>query len=96
MTLGAGTAGATLSFALSADDYNLFTDIAVNVTNASGAVVAQSGFGARFLDVTFRAGPGSYSVQILGATAEVEATPSWNIDLEEIQHLASPLDRLVA
>ena len=91
LVLPSGSVGATLSFELSPEDYNLFTDIAVNVVDSSGNVVAQSGFGARFLDVSFRGGPGSYTVEILGATARPESEPTWNLSLRETQRLATPI-----
>jgi tripeptidyl-peptidase-2 len=94
IVLAAGTVGATLAFELSPDDYNLFTDIAVNVVDESGRVVAQSGFGARFLDMSFEGVPGTYSLEILGATAQTDAEPAWSITLRETQRLGSrtPLD----
>jgi tripeptidyl-peptidase II len=90
IVLPAGTVGATLAFELSAEDYNLFTDIAVNVIDANGGVVAQSGFGARLLDMNFSGGPGTYSVEVLGATALPDTEPTWNITLRETQRLGTP------
>ena len=91
VVLPAGTRGAHLAFEISADDYNLFTDIAVNVIDSGGQVVAQSGFGGRFLDLSFSGAAGSYSVEILGGTADPDATPNWTIELRETQRLSAPV-----
>ena len=89
VVLPPGTVGANLAFELTAEDYNLFTDIAVNIIDAKGNVVAQSGFGARMIDLSFSGGPGSYSVEILGATALPDTEPTWNITLRETQRLGT-------
>ncbi|MGB0592169.1 MAG: S8 family serine peptidase [Myxococcota bacterium] len=91
VVLPAGASGATLAFELTADDYNLFTDIAVNIVDSKGNVVAQSGFGARLLDMNFSGGPGTYSIEILGATAVPDTEPTWGITLRETQRLARPI-----
>ena len=75
--------GAKIALSMPAEDYHLFTDIAVNIVNSSGAVVAQSGFGSRFLDLNVQQGPGEYRLVVKGATANAAEPPMWTISIDE-------------
>lgn len=91
ITLGEGTAGATLQLELTAEDYNKFTDVAVNVYDGAGNAVAKSGFGNRKLTLTFGGGPGEYRMEVVGGTADAK-TPEdveWMIELVERHNLAA-------
>ena len=93
VSLGPGARGARLTLSVDADTYNLFTDIAVDVIDASGTVVTQTGFGSREVVVAFEAPPGDYTLEIVGATAASadDDDVSWTVDVEELHLLASPL-----
>jgi hypothetical protein len=59
---------------LSEEDYNRFTDVAVNVVDRSGKALVKTGFGNRFVRLEFRnpspgAQEGSYTLEIHGGRA---------------------------
>ncbi|PIE18272.1 MAG: hypothetical protein CSA66_04880 [Proteobacteria bacterium] len=94
IVVGAETGQVELSLAMDRDTYDLFTDVAVNVLDASGAAVAQGGFSGRYERLSFSGPPGRYRLEIVGATAhdpDEDAPLSWQVELREVLHAAAPV-----
>jgi len=80
------------SFHLEMDEAtaNLFTDCAVNILDSSGKAVRQTGFNGTEVHIGV-SGPGSYTLQVVGAFAIAADMEEWGFDLEEKYHFASPV-----
>ncbi len=65
-SLGAGVSGARFILDMSPEDYALFTDVAVQILDASGNPVAMSGFTATRCVIPFKGGSGDYTLQVVG------------------------------
>ncbi|MCB9729085.1 MAG: S8 family serine peptidase [Deltaproteobacteria bacterium] len=94
LTVAPGMASVRLRLSMEAEDYARFTDVAVDVLDASGAAVAQSGFGSRFLELDFPASPGDYTLRIVAATADklrdLPADLAFSVEVSELQRLGAP------
>ena len=90
-SLGPDKSGARLRLSMSAEDYNRFTDVAVNVLDKSGKAIVQSGFSQRLLEIGFQAPPGDYELEFVGATTDPdELLPEeveWSVQVEETHYL---------
>ena len=91
--LGPMAGGARLTLRVTAEDYNLFTDIAVNVLDADGKVVTRTGFGSREVVVDFDGPPGDYTLEIIGAVAAAADAEDvgWSVELEELHRHESAI-----
>lgn len=87
-TIGADSVGADFDLHLTPGDYNKFTDIAVNILDASGQAMDRGGFGSLHSHVGFRGKPGIYKLVIDGGTT-LDKKPSWKIRIREAHVLAS-------
>jgi len=84
-------------FALPAEDFNLFTDLAIQVLDRSGAALVQDGLSYRKGTVTFEPPEGTspddvFTLKLVAATADPDTSkPEWTLEVEEIHRYASPL-----
>jgi len=86
-TIGPHEKAVDFHFELTGADYNRFTDIAIMALDGSGKAVVKSGFGNRFAHVRVR-GSGSYTLQIVGATAKGrDEKPKWTLKVHQVQLL---------
>ncbi len=86
-----------LRLAIPAEDWALFTDVAVQVLDSEGNAVAQTGFVYRLLslDVPARA-DGVLTLKVLGGTADPDlSTPEWSLEIEERHHYRQPIPMTV-
>ncbi|MEE2780449.1 MAG: S8 family serine peptidase, partial [Myxococcota bacterium] len=87
--LGEGVKGARVRLSMSAADYHKFADVAVNVVNAGGKTVVQDGFSQKGVELSFKGGPGTYSLNLVGGTSDPERAPvdgvAWSVDVEVTQ-----------
>jgi len=97
-----GEASVEWRFSLSAEDFNLFTDMAVLVLDRTGKALVQTGLSYRKKTVTFSPPEGSaasdtYTLKIIAATADPDVSrPDWTLRVEEIHHLAEPMHGAVS
>jgi hypothetical protein len=85
------------SFRLEMDESvaNLHTDCAVNILDASGRAVRQTGFDGTEVEIGVSLPPGqesaSYKLQVVGAFAIAADMADWGFEVRERYHFASPV-----
>ncbi len=89
--LAAEASGVELELAVAADVWDRMSDIAVNVVDARGNLVAQGAFGQRKTALAFDGAPGEYTIEIVGGLVDAKDEREWKIEVVERQRLAAPI-----
>jgi len=74
-TLGGPHSGVVFELEMAPEAYGRFTDVALNILDAQGAAVAQSGFSEARATVELPRGRGSYTLQLQGGLARSGGDP---------------------
>jgi len=96
-SVASGEAGVTFDLSLSPEDYNQFTDIAVQVLDADSKSLVSEGMGYRKGSYEFDPPKGAkpdakYTFKISAATADPEDdSPSWTLHIRELHRYADPV-----
>ncbi|MCC6622162.1 MAG: S8 family serine peptidase [Deltaproteobacteria bacterium] len=90
IALGGGVGRAELDLEVDEATWARMTDIAIRVTDASGASVAQSAFGQRRARVTIDRGAGRYTLEVTAALADPDDAKAWTMTLTERHRWATP------
>ncbi len=94
-TLDATTPRASFHLVMDEAVANLHTDCAVNILDASGRAVRQTGFDGTEVDLGVSLSDGvteaSYTLQVVGAFAIAADMKEWGFDVEERYFFASPV-----
>jgi len=91
ITVAAGTDRVTLRLTLDKATYNRFTDVAVDLLDASGRAIAQGGFGTRFCTLEAAVSSGRYTLRVTGAAARKSDDAPWSFELREVHRRGLPL-----
>ena len=82
-----------LHMEMPASDWNLFTDVAVQVLDTDGEAVLSDGFGYRKLHLHLerpKDGKEKLTLEIIAATADpADNSPDWHLSIDEIRRLAT-------
>ena len=92
-----GEAGVTFDLSLSPEDFNKFTDIAVQIVDADGKALVSEGM--TFRKGTFELDPpnvakadAKYTLRVSAATADPDDdSPAWTLHVREIHRYAEPV-----
>ncbi len=96
-SVASGEAGVTFDLSLSPEDYNQFTDIAVQVLDADSKSLVSEGMGYRKGSYDFDPPKGAkpdskYTLKVSAATADPENdSPSWTLHIRELHRYAEPV-----
>jgi hypothetical protein len=96
-SVAAGEEGVTFDLSLSPRDFNLFTDMAVQVLDAEGKALVSEGMSYRKGSYDFDPPKGAkpdakYTLKISAATADPEDdSPSWTLHIRELHRYADPV-----
>ncbi len=96
-SVASGEAGVTFDLSLSPEDYDQFTDIAVQVLDADSKSLVSEGMGYRKGSYEFDPPKGAkpdakYTLKISAATADPEDdSPSWTLHIRELHRYADPV-----
>ena len=100
-SVAAGEAGVTFDLYLSPEDYNQFTDIAVQVLDADSKSLVSEGMGYRKGSYNFDPPKGAkpdakYTLKVSAATADPDDdSPSWTLHIRELHRYAEPVPMTV-
>jgi subtilisin family serine protease len=92
-----GEAGVTFELSVSAEDFNLFTDTAVQVLDSDGKALSSEGLTYRKATLEFDPPGGAkpdatYTLKVTAATADPGVEPpSWTLHLGEVHRYADPV-----
>jgi hypothetical protein len=92
-----GEEGVTFRLSLPAEDFDTFTDIAVQVLDADKKALVSTGLTYRKGAVEFAPPPGAkpdatYTLRIAAATADPSAShPEWRVHVRELHRYAQPI-----
>lgn len=96
-SVASGEAGVTFDLSLSPEDYNQFTDIAVQVLDADSKSLVSEGMGYRKGSYDFDPPKGAkpdskYTLKVSAATADPDdESPSWTLHIRELHRYAEPV-----
>jgi len=90
LVLGDGVGSAELDLEVDAATWARMTDLAVDVTDDSGAFVTQTAFGNRLTRVTIDRGAGRYTMKITAGLADADDARPWQIGVTERHRWAAP------
>jgi subtilisin family serine protease len=96
-TVAPGEAGVTFDLSLSAEDYNKFTDIAVQIDDAEGKALVSTGLTYRKGTTDFEPPAGAkpdakYTLKVSAATADPDmSSPDWTLHVRELHRYAEPV-----
>ncbi len=82
---------------MSQQDWNLFTDVAVQILDAGGKAIASNGMEHRFVSIGMTPPNGGntkdiYTLKVMGATADPDdSSPSWTLEVKEVHKYSNPL-----
>jgi subtilisin family serine protease len=91
-----GESSVQFVFILSPEDYGLFTDIAVQVTDKEGVSLVQDGLTNRTASIEFEPPKGAepsakYTLKVLAAAADPDANPRWALTVTETHLYSEPV-----
>jgi hypothetical protein len=91
-----GESGVTFDLEMSAEDFNLFTDIAVQVIDKESAALAQEGLTFRKGSLSFTPSrdtdsKAKYSLRISAAAADPDGKPHWSVKVTETHRYDDPV-----
>lgn len=95
--LAPGESGVTFELSVSPEDFELFTDTAIQVLDASGKALASEGLTYRRATLEFEPPKGAkpdarYTLKVTGATADPDVeSPSWTLHVREVHRYAEPV-----
>ncbi len=91
-----------VSFELEMDgeDYNLFTDIAVQIFDGDGKAIVSDGMTYRFLKISAGRGDGlkegkKYKLSVCAAYADPDESKKWNLKVKEIHKYTKPVEAVI-
>ena len=96
-----GEAGVTFDLSLSPEDYNQFTDMAVQILDADSKSLVSEGMGNRKGSYDFDPPKGAkpdakYTLKLSAATADPDDdSPSWTLHIRELHRYAEPVPMTV-
>ena len=96
LRLAPGEDAVELYLEMPQDEWGLFTDLAVQVLGPDGTALVSSAFGTSKVDVEFAppddADPDTeYTLQLLAAPADPDASPAWTLTVREVHLYSEPV-----
>lgn len=91
-----GESSVEFGLELSPEDFNLFTDIAVQIVDKDGTSLVQDGLTNRRGKIEFAPDKGApetarYTLKVLAAAADPDAKPNWTLKMTELHRYLDPV-----
>lgn len=100
-SMAPGESGVVFDLSMPAQDFNKFTDTAVQVLDSEGKALVSQGFSYRMVTARFEPPKGvkpeaKYTLKISAATADPgDEAPSWTLHVKELHRYAAPVGMTV-
>lgn len=96
-SIGGHEEDVTFELEMNEQDYNLFTDIAVQIIDEDGRSLVSDGMSYRFLKISAGKGDGlqegkKYKLLVSAAYANLDEEKNWNLKIKEIHHFTEPVE----